>query len=1675
MRNPDVSPTFAFMESNSQTQEPHATICRTSEEGKTEGGIVPSDSAEVSMSPPLEEDKRSPSIKLIPSSLPYPHDVLSTAKADSFPPTPSLMESTPAETLLRGGINEDHIFACVERFLPALSQSFPVVYQALHLYEQVRKQWNAKWSAKDEELSHCIRAGQEVLEQFNAVLTKVGEKALEESSVPKKRLKPSKRRNQRGCSGVTTGGEISESQEKKGGTTEKDMVLNRFLQMLREDDVLEEDMKGEEGESARTEPRGNQWMQCNLSASASSSAPSPELMAVVALMPTVYRRLGSVWENTHALVKMCRAVVQQLAEEEEEHLKKQSVEEVTESTHRMQNASLVQDNHQNGSSFFSSHLFFSSPFSTAGTAVTSSIPSSPHITPLPPLPLPPGRVPRPHFGCPTEGVKQSLVYSTSSSPSSAALSTWLHQVTELLLSSLSFLQEVVPQELKPLCTELYGNLRHSRQEVWMLRGQLHDAEREKKRLEVKTQKANDDCAAAEKGLEVVLQRVQQWYLEHQKNFRDGHTSMDGGLKHLRTLLLDPHASVSSSIGASALLSTVPSTEEVRADATLFTVQRDTLEATVLAAEIALKEQEENLTKAHQLALHHLQQRLSDREREIDVVRQSSTESSVRERMLASRLSDAEKALKEEEDVQLQLRQEIEQGKTLLVAERERWSKKQEEAMKIIQVLQRYQEKKSEDRLCRGGVSWTVAGGTSSSGGFPPFSSVSGSGGERILELYQSSETQNHKLQEELFVLQKKVASLSEDLAQSGYLLHEKEASKEKMHESQLELEAKAKEMKIQLMEKDVRVKSLEEQVVQQKQVIQDQLEALHAHRAKAAKERKEADCRAKVDLCRVEELEIQLRQERDDKKQLLSQHQIQKQKYTEQQEKWKLSSQRLKEEKRSAEEQWNASKREREREESQREHIALLQKKEVERSVAAQRTLTYRVQELEDILQEVMEEKQLSTTSAKGLQERVRKQEQQTKEVLQQLEEQVRSLELQREVAVLSATEAEGKVLKLQRELEEARSVSDHEKKNTQQAGDEKEVSLPIVAAVNASGVSKGEECVEDHQLGPAESFLSSPFFDAVQDQKKTGVWEVEKELRATLQDVQQSLIEEKRENIQLRVLLQSLHSEKLEEKTQLQVEQLKRAQAEETMKYYKNQWSTACSALETMTQQSKEAQRHKSGVFHEDSPFTKEEERGRATVEEVEGEKMGSRSEPLVSCAWTEGNKEGGQHQNRNHDHTVISSHTILSNLQKGVEALLRGVAKRERLVFHQLQVWLQEVREGVRHLDLEREVKKEVHLRATMEGISGSEKDTTDVTQEVRLFLLSVLQQVQDPVLREVELAIASTSAEQDLQWENFWTTWSHATEEEMRNANHSSSTNEVGKEHAVPPLAFSSSFFHVFYWTQLAQQCFSEDTPEKEKNGVEHEGGVQEQILERQNLLCEKKGKEKYLRISSDAVATRLKLQQSALAQKIELTLLQRSTPSLVTTHTPTNVPKGKESDLPHPVLEPNAKVKAHHIYQKGDKEVEQWEHCIRDLEKKLLLTQTERDQMSKVLHKREEEAATREEEFRSALKILQRHSAEEGIEHHREKIEDAARLLEVESSVKDFCRHFSTDVVRQQLSSAQHVLSLKREQEDLLREEVNALRRTNEEVERRLQQAEEDRARMRLQLYDLLSATPSQRSF
>lgn len=1676
MKNPDISATFAFMEFNNQIEERHATNCDASEEGTNEGGAVSLEYTEASMSSPQEEVEGSSATKLLPSSLHHPPTVESTAEADASLSSPPQMESTQKETLLNEGINEDHIFACVEGFLPALSQSFPVVYQALYLYEQVRKQWNAKWNAKDEELSHCIRAGQEVLEQFNAVLAKVGEKTLEESSVPKKRVKPSKRRSQGSCGGVTTGGEYRKSQEKPSGRTEKNTALNRFLQMLREEDVLEDGRKGGEEERDRSQPRQTPRMPLpNPFSFASSPTPSPELLAMATLMPTVYRRLGSVWENTHALVKTCRAAVQQLEEEEEAHLRKQSAEDASESTHRIPNGSLLQDRHPGGSPSLSSPHLLSSAITPAGNAATSSIPSSPQMTPLPPLPLPPGRVPRPHSWCPEDGVKSSFVDASCSSSSASSLSNWLYQVTELLVSSLSFLQEVVPQELKPLCTELYVNYRHTRQEVWMLRGQLHDTERDKKRLEVKAQKANEDCAEAEKGLEVVLQRVQQWYLEQQKNVRDGHTSMDSGLKHLRTLLLNPLASVSTSQGASALLSTVPSTEEVRADSTLYTVQQETLEATVLAAEKALKEQEENLAKAHQLALHHLQQRLNDRERELEVVRQANVESSVRERTLASRLRDAEKAIKEEEAVQLQLHQDIERGQTLLVAERERWSKKQEEAMRIIQVLQPSPEKTNENRLCRGGMSWTVAGGTTSNGDFPPFSSASSAGGERILELYQSSETQNHRLQEEMFVLRKKVVSLSEELAQSGHLLHEKEESKEKMHDLLQELEAKQKEMKEELMEKDVRMKSFEEQVVQQKQVIQDHLEALHASRVKGAKDRKEAECRAKVDLRRVEELETQLRQEKEEKVQLLSQHQTQKQKYTEQQEKWKLIAQRLKEEKRSAEEQWNASKRERESEASQREHIALLQKKEIERSAAAQRKLAHRVQELEDILQEVMEEKQLTSTSVKAVQERAHKQEQQTKEVLKQLEEQVRSLERQREEAVLSATAAEGEVSKLQRELEEASTVLAHEKKNTQKVGCEKEIASPVVAVASASGVSQGEESVEYLEPNPAESLVSSPFLDALQDQKKAGVWEVEKDLRATLQEVQQSLIEEKRENIQLRVLLQSLHSEKIEEKTQLQVEQLKRAQAEETMEYYKNQWSTACSALETMRQKWKEPQHHKGGVFHEATPMTKNmEEKGRIIAEEVEREELERQSEPVLSTAGAEESTENGQHQRRNDGHTDTSSRIIQCNLQKGVEALLRGVARRERLVLEQLHVWLREVREGLHHLDLEREAKKEeVQARTTVEGMQGSEKDTTNGAPKVHLLLLSVLQQVQDSVLREVELAITSTAAAQDLQWENFWTTWYHASGDEMHHAIHSSSTNEVGKKPTGSPLTFSSPFFQVFYWTQLAKQCFSENTSETEKSGGSHEVGVQEQNLEPQKLLCEKKGKEKYLRVPTDAVATRLKLQQSALVQKMELTLLSHNTPTSVTAHSRTNVPNGKEDDSPHPLREPNAKVMTHSIHQKWDEEAEQREHCIRDLEKKLLRTQMERDQMTKVLHERDEMASLREEEFRSALKILQRQCAEEGIEHHREKIDGVARILEVESSVKDFCRHFSTDVVRQQLTSAQHVLSLKREQDDLLREEVNALRRTNEEVERRLQQAEEDRSRMRLQLYDLLNATPSKR--
>lgn len=143
-------------------------------------------------------------------------------------------------------------------------------------------------------------------------------------------------------------------------------------------------------------------------------------------------------------------------------------------------------------------------------------------------------------------------------------------------------------------------------------------------------------------------------------------------------------------------------------------------------------------------------------------------------------------------------------------------------------------------------------------------------------------------------------------------------------------------------------------------------------------------------------------------------------------------------------------------------------------------------------------------------------------------------------------------------------------------------------------------------------------------------------------------------------------------------------------------------------------------------------------------------------------------------------------------------------------------------------------------------------------------------------------------------------------------------------------------------------------------------------------------------------------------------------------------------------------------------------ISELRSQLTATRDELCQLSEALREAEALQEEKEKECMSALLALRESTNEMEMEQLRERQVGENRLLKVESNVQEFCKHFSADALRGQLTSLQRLLQSRSEQERLLKEEALALRRANESMARRLQQAETDRTTVRMQLHELLTS-------
>lgn len=835
----------------------------------------------------------------------------------------------------REGIREDQLFAWVEPFLPSLHSSFPVVYEGLYQYECLRKQWNREREEKEEELVRCIRAGQEVLHQFNLLLAAV-QKKEREGQVEDVRKGRKVLEEKSGGSGATSSntmsssdpllrrGEKEDKREMQSGATsgegrKKHTSLNSFLKLLlkqntkplsgrngeEEGDVEEKDVdeesQQEEGESIfQYEEQEEEQEEVEYGGKACS--PIPDLVALATLMPTVYKQIGRMWEHNYALVQTCRICIQRVLAENEKETEEADAEEkkwtllYTEQKHdsvsEREYFRLLKDVLQQMEAFPPSMALlppFPSSLGPTSALYRGVVPPSME-----------DEEPKQREEKEVKRRRKPVSCSLAAhSPPSQLLSRWIYQVAECLHSSLSLLQEVVPHILKPFYCYLHASYRRTRQELWMARERLHDMEKGEKQWAMKQRKTEEECAILKRGLKEVLERVYKWYLESQGRYslppppRSGEGDGDGGgvyrrsakdkERNLLALLQRPFTTSSAAEAVADIIPTdIPSADEVRAEKTLYMLQQDALESTVLAGERALKLQEERLCQAHELALQHLQKRLEDLVRRLQLAEQVGRESEEREAILRNRLRGIEKTLREGEQVQEQLRQEVEKGKGQLLQERERWIKKQEEAMKIIHVLHAYSAKKAEDYRNDGddadiaGVSKTLRReGLNEGSSLPPSTSFSfsptHSWQQKVMELYQSSELHNHKLEEEVFGLRKKVSVLSDDWKRSQSLVSEKEQESKRAQGCVRELSEKVEVMQRTIEEKDMLVESLKEMVGQQKEIIQEQQQALVTHWKKRQQAGKEEECRARVHAQRIKILEDQLRSATEENKELQGQ------------------------------------------------------------------------------------------------------------------------------------------------------------------------------------------------------------------------------------------------------------------------------------------------------------------------------------------------------------------------------------------------------------------------------------------------------------------------------------------------------------------------------------------------------------------------------------------------------------------------------------------------------------------------------------------------------------------------------------------------------------------------------------------------------------------------------------
>eukprot|EP00796_Vickermania_ingenoplastis_P006365 gene6365-4590_t len=213
-------------------------------------------------------------------------------------------------------------------------------------------------------------------------------------------------------------------------------------------------------------------------------------------------------------------------------------------------------------------------------------------------------------------------------------------------------------------------------------------------------------------------------------------------------------------------------ELAKASVTLGQLRQSVLQSAAAAANAALAQQHDKLREVHELAIQNIQERLNAREAALKVSARHLAEAQEREDVLRQRIDwlerDAVEAAAEREVLRRQQRQAAESHKT----EREQWAALLAEAAalwKDVQPVLPHHHR--PDRRGAGGGGGQGSGG--GGGGYCHSHELEASLGvqERLTALYRASQAENHRLQEELYRLQQRLAARDGEEAQLEHLQH----------------------------------------------------------------------------------------------------------------------------------------------------------------------------------------------------------------------------------------------------------------------------------------------------------------------------------------------------------------------------------------------------------------------------------------------------------------------------------------------------------------------------------------------------------------------------------------------------------------------------------------------------------------------------------------------------------------------------------------------------------------------------------------------------------------------------------------------------------------------------------------------------------------------------------------